>query len=73
MKTMFCVRHSLYLKLCKYLLGLKKQHCYGELRTYPDSITIKVRLVSEKVLNVCTREINILYLGKKKEGVINTE
>ena len=44
------VLDTVYLKFCKYLLSLKTStpNCmvYGELGTYPVSITIKVRLVS---------------------------
>ena len=44
------VLDTMYLKFCKYLLGLKTStlNCmvYGESGTYPISVTIKVRLVS---------------------------
>ena len=44
------VLDTVYLKFCKYHLGLKTSapNCmvYGELGTYPISLTIKVRLVS---------------------------
>ena len=44
------VLDTVYLKFCKYLLGLKTStpNCmvFGELGTYPISVTIKVRLVS---------------------------